>query len=777
MGPTRTRKIIMSSIETAHPALAKALSARGYDTLTPVQNAVLDVSLETRDLLVSAQTGSGKTVAFGLAMAPTLLGEADTLPQSDAPMAVIIAPTRELALQVSRELEWLFAKANAKLATCVGGMDMRDERRALSRGAHIVVGTPGRLCDHIKRGSLNMNALKAVVLDEADEMLNMGFREELELILGAAPENRRTLMFSATVPKSIIGMTKKYQKDAVRLNTAAEAKQHNDIEYRVLSVSNADKENAIINVLRYYDAKNAIVFGDTRISVNRMTSRFNNRGFSVVALSGELSQKDRTRALQMMRDGRAKVCIATDVAARGLDLPDLELVIHADVPKNPEALLHRSGRTGRAGRKGVSCLIVPPSGRRKVERILTAAKVKAEWASPPSAEAVQEKDNARMIEGLELKGEVTESETRLVEKMMKKFSAEDIATAYLRQYRELYSAPEEIGTVSAYDPSDDSDRKGRKGRDRKERGDRSERAERTPRAGFDDSVWFSLNLGRKQKAEPRWILPMLCKSGGLKKQEIGAIKITDGRTFVEIARDGVSNFETTIGPDGKIEKAITATRIDGQPDFNDGPNSDSTDFVKPAKKPRSSKPRGDKSYGDSSYDDTSPKEPTPPKKADKAPGLSEQDRAAAEAVLKRKPRREDRRPDDFPTEDKSAAAYSQDKAPKAAKTPATPKTMGWAKPNDLDGEPEMFSSKAQAKAAARARGEGKSIEPGSERTGKKPHKKKIAKANARAKALASGETAKPKDPKANSGGRAKASSRPLKGTKKPGSKLNRHKRK
>jgi len=234
--PAAARKTLMSNITHAHPALADALAKKGYEKLTQVQDAVLDPKLLAKDLLVSAQTGSGKTVAFGLAMASTLLETERFLP-ADAPVALAIAPTRELALQVKRELDWLYREAGAKTASCVGGMDMRDERRALARG---------------------MSELKAIVLDEADEMLKMGFRDELEDILGAAPEERRTLMFSATVPKSILGMTKKYQRDAVRVNTAAEAKQHLDIEYRVMTVANSDKENAIINVLRFYNAKNAI---------------------------------------------------------------------------------------------------------------------------------------------------------------------------------------------------------------------------------------------------------------------------------------------------------------------------------------------------------------------------------------------------------------------------------------------------------------------------------------------------------------------------------------
>jgi ATP-dependent RNA helicase DeaD len=365
------------------PAIAEALAKRGYETLTPVQQAMLDPSLGTADALVSAQTGSGKTVAFGLALAPTLIGSARKFAQAGAPLALVIAPTRELALQVMRELDWLYEMAGATIASCVGGMDMRSERRTLERGAHIVVGTPGRLCDHIRRGSLDISGLKAVVLDEADEMLDLGFREDLEFILEASPADRRTLMFSATVPRSIATLAKNYQRDAVRIGVTSEQKQHGDIEYRSLLVAPSDRENAIINVLRFYEARNAIVFCSTRAAVNHLTARFNNRGFSVVALSGELSQNERTHALQAMRDGRARVCIATDVAARGIDLPGLELVIHADLPTNSDTLLHRSGRTGRAGQKGVSALIVPVNARRKAERLLENARITAAWAKPP----------------------------------------------------------------------------------------------------------------------------------------------------------------------------------------------------------------------------------------------------------------------------------------------------------------------------------------------------------------------------------------------------------
>ena len=410
------------------PTLAQALAAKGYDSLTPVQEAVVAAD-QGADLLVSAQTGSGKTVGFGLAIAPGLCPRGGVFGPAAAPLGLVIAPTRELALQVKRELGWLYAETGAQMASCVGGMDMRDERRALERGAHLVVGTPGRLKDHLLRGSLDLSDVKAVVLDEADEMLDLGFREDLEAILAAAPEGRRTLMFSATVPKAIEKLAGTFQKDAQRISVGASGPQHADIAYQAMQVAMADADHAIVNLLRFHEAQNAIVFCNTRAAVARLAGRLANRAFQVVALSGELSQQERSHALQAMRDGRARVCVATDVAARGIDLPNLELVIHADLPTNAETLLHRSGRTGRAGRKGISALVVGKNARRKAESLLRFAKVTAEWMDPPSAEAVHARDGERMMLDAAWGEEITEREAELAGRLLNAQNARRIAAA------------------------------------------------------------------------------------------------------------------------------------------------------------------------------------------------------------------------------------------------------------------------------------------------------------------------------------------------------------
>ncbi|SHI40255.1 DEAD/DEAH box helicase [Wenxinia saemankumensis] len=539
-------------------ALSDALAERGYDTLTPVQEAVTAEGLEASDLLVSAQTGSGKTVGFGLAIAPTILGEGGAFGPAAAPLALVVAPTRELAFQVKRELDWLYAGAGARIASCVGGMDMRDERRTLERGAHVVVGTPGRLRDHIQRGSLDLGDVRAVVLDEADEMLDLGFREDLEFMLDAAPEGRRTLMFSATVPPMIVTLAKRYQRDAVRVTTLSERSQHTDIAYQALRVSQQDAETAIINVLRFHEAQNAIVFANTRAAVNRLTARFANRGFSVVSLSGELSQAERTHALQAMRDGRARVCVATDVAARGIDLPNLELVVHAELPSNAETLLHRSGRTGRAGRKGTSALIVPPKAAKKAERLLKTARVTAEWMAAPGADEILRRDEERLLADPVWDEAPGGDEAAFAARLLAEKSPEQIAAAYLRLYRQSHSAPEDLA-------------------------DPEMRPAPKERAPFGPSVWFALSVGRAERAEPRWLLPLLCRAGDLTPDAIGAIRVQGAETYVQIAEGRAAGFEAALGAGGQLEEGVNARRMEGEPDL--GPASRGGPPRRPGGKP------------------------------------------------------------------------------------------------------------------------------------------------------------------------------------------------
>lgn len=541
---------------TVHPSLASALVAKGYSQLTPVQMEMASRAHLESDLLVSAQTGSGKTVAFGIAIASSVLGSAAQFDTADRPLGIVIAPTRELAIQVQRELDWLYGSARIQTATCVGGMDMRTERRALERGAHLVVGTPGRLRDHITRGALDLGAVRAVVLDEADEMLDLGFRDDLEFILGAAPAERRTLMFSATVPRGISDLAKSFQKDAQRVAVTASTDQHADIEYQLMLVRRDEREHAVINTLLDSGSTSALVFCHTREAVRHLTARLANRGFSVVSLSGEMAQSERSNALQSMRDGRARVCVATDVAARGIDLPNLDLVIHADVPSNPATLLHRSGRTGRAGRKGVCVLIVPEHRRGAALRVLSLARLTATERAAPAITEIEARYRRDIMEAAIATPEPDEAEAAFVADLLAKSTPERIAAAFLREQLAARPVPEDLVPL----PLADIQARKSKG-NKRHLDDRGPAAPREPRGpDMVGGVWFTLSLGRKQRADPKWLLPMICKAGGVSKRDVGSIRIEDTQTRFEIAGDKAAGFAEQIRRPGGMERGIVIAR-------------------------------------------------------------------------------------------------------------------------------------------------------------------------------------------------------------------------
>ncbi len=518
---------------STHPSLARALVERNYTDPTAVQTAVLAPETVGRDLLVSAQTGSGKTLAFGLSIAEDVLQGADTLGRAENPLALIVAPTRELAMQVQRELTWIYQHTGARIVVCVGGMDPRAERRELNFGAHIVVGTPGRLRDHLERNGLRVGELKAVVLDEADEMLDLGFREDLEFILEATPKERRTLLFSATLPRDIVNMAKRYQNDAMRIQATGDAREHADIEYRAMRIAAQDVVHAVVNVVRFVDSPATIVFCNTRDHVRHLHAALVERGFAAVSLSGEFSQEERNHALQALRDGRARICVATDVAARGIDLPNLNLVIHADLPNDPETLQHRSGRTGRAGRKGISVLLVTPPIHRKAERLLGFAKIKASWVNAPNAESVRKLDNERLLESI-LGAETGEADDlALAKELLARRSPEEIAAALVRSYRARLPAAEDLMDTGMPE-------------------------RREPKSGLAEGVWFRMNVGRQRKADPKWLIPEICRQGGITKREIGAIRIFDDETKFEIATEAADDFARRIAKVNKGDIQITA---------------------------------------------------------------------------------------------------------------------------------------------------------------------------------------------------------------------------
>ncbi|WP_408590161.1 DEAD/DEAH box helicase [Novosphingobium sp.] len=507
--------------------IAAALTERGYAQPTPVQAAVLEPQALGRDLIVSAQTGSGKTVAFGIAMAEDLLALVAERGDFGPPLVLAIAPTRELALQVSLELTWLYASAGLRIATCVGGMDPVRERRTLERRPHIVVGTPGRLRDHLERNALDLSGVAFAVLDEADEMLDMGFRDDLEELLDATPNGRRTYLFSATMPKPILALARRYQTDALQITTLDSNRGHGDIAYHAVAVAPADIEHAVVNLLRYHEAPTAMLFCATRESVRRLHAVLMERGFAAVALSGEHSQNERNSALQALRDGRARVCVATDVAARGIDIATLTLVVHVELPRDAETLQHRSGRTGRAGRKGTAVLIVPIPRRRRVEMMLRGAKIAAEWVPVPGASDVRERDRERLLERLSAPIEdASEQDRALAAQLLERRDPADLALALVQAHRQALPEPEDLidlgGSAGAG------------------------AGEQQHRPGFEDVVWFRMDVGRRQNADPRWILPLLCRRGHITRDAIGAIRIAANETYFQVPRNIEAKFRDAL---------------------------------------------------------------------------------------------------------------------------------------------------------------------------------------------------------------------------------------
>lgn len=362
----------MFAPDRTHPALLAALTARGYASPTPVQKLVGEASADA-DLLVSAATGSGKTVAFGLAMAHAVLRGEQRIATSPSPRALVVAPTRELALQVARELSWLFAQATTRperfVATCVGGTDPRAEARALEQGPTIVVGTPGRLCDHMRRGRLDFSGLAVAVLDEADEMLRMGFVEDVERILGAMPSTRQTALFSATMPERIQAIARSHLTRPVEVQVEDSSVVVDHIRQRWIRVPDRFKLEALLRILAAESHEGTLVFARTRVACAEIAEALLEEGVTADALHGDMSQQARERVLNRLRARQLAVVVATDVAARGLDVAHLTHVVNFDLPEDLEGYVHRIGRTGRAGRSGLAITLAQPEDAHKIRQI------------------------------------------------------------------------------------------------------------------------------------------------------------------------------------------------------------------------------------------------------------------------------------------------------------------------------------------------------------------------------------------------------------------------
>ncbi len=516
--------------ERLGPELSSALAKKGYSTLTPVQRSVLDPALDDRDLRISSQTGSGKTLAIGFVLRSSLGAESRAQAGVARPRALVITPTRELAKQVEAELGWLYAPKKVRIVSVTGGASYRDEHRALAQGPAVVVGTPGRLLDHLKRGAIDAATLSAVVLDEADRMLDLGFREELEAILGMAPAERRTHLVSATFAREVTALANRVQRDPLSVEGTPLGSANTDIDHVLHVVAARERVAALVNVLLQHSTEQTLVFVKTRADVADVTSELERAGFSVGSLSGEMEQKARLRALSAFKHGELRVLVATDVAARGIDVQDIARVVQLEPPNDADTYTHRSGRTGRAGRKGTSTLLVPPTALNRTLALLRRAGIRHRIEAVPSAETIRAAQDERLFAELTKSDEDEGAETGRSAALVQRIVAAGYAARALERLLargQKLAEPREITPVGL-DRSRAAGPAHGHGAAARPRAPRREGVQ----AGF---TAFRISWGDEHGADARRLVAMLCRRGQIRGSDIGAIHVDRMSSTVEVA--------------------------------------------------------------------------------------------------------------------------------------------------------------------------------------------------------------------------------------------------
>ncbi|HEU4583272.1 MAG TPA: DEAD/DEAH box helicase [Polyangiaceae bacterium] len=517
--------------------LRQALERRGFTQLTAVQSAVLRSIVEGRDaernLRISSQTGSGKTIALGLALAARLLE-----PRADAPgpVALIITPTRELAAQVQSELGWLYeAAGHVRVEVVTGGTDVRGEQRRLRARPAILVGTPGRLLDHIRSRALNVSGVREVVLDEADQMLELGFRDELDAIVAALPEERRSHLVSATFPPAVRELAESFQKDALRLEGTALGQANADIEHIAYLIRPRQQYDAIVNLLLENWGERCLIFVRTRADTAELCEALAGDGFGALPFSGELAQAQRTRTLDAFKNGIIRVLVATDVAARGIDVPDIATVIHADLAKASDVYTHRSGRTGRAGKTGRSLSIVPVNAQARMHRLLRDAGVNARWEPVPSPKKIRQgvtKATRRIFYEKLASAEFSEAELSYAKNLLEKQSPERVVSLLLRMAEP--PLPREPADVPPTEPRAWAPAPGARP---------SNPAPRPRNGNSTGYTRFSISWGSRHGANAARCMSHVCRRGGITRHAVGAIDIGLETSSVEVSDEFAAEFE------------------------------------------------------------------------------------------------------------------------------------------------------------------------------------------------------------------------------------------
>ncbi|WP_068325228.1 DEAD/DEAH box helicase [Janibacter terrae] len=531
--------------------VVRALKDIGYETPSPIQAATIPALLQGRHVVGLAQTGTGKTAAFAL----PVLSQLD--PKQKSPQALVLAPTRELALQVCEAFEKYASRIpGVRVLPVYGGQGYGVQLSALRRGVHVVVGTPGRIMDHLEKGTLDLSQLRFLVLDEADEMLKMGFAEDVETILAETPEDKHVALFSATMPAQIRRISKKHLTDALEITVERETATAPNITQRYLVVSYPQKVDALTRILEVENFEAMIVFVRTKHETETLAERLRARGFSAAAINGDVAQAQRERTVAQLKSGRLDILVATDVAARGLDVERISHVVNYDIPTDTESYVHRIGRTGRAGRSGDAISFVTPRERHLLKSIEKATRTTLAEMPMPSPEDV----NATRL-------------GRFDDRITAALASSDLATFrdVIAHYVEEHDVPEGdvaaalaivlqgdepmlMGPDPVRPPKRERTERPPRRDDRGDNPDRAKGGKRGPRGASGPMGTYRIAVGRRHKVEPRQIVGALANEGGLSRQDFGHIDIRGDHSIVELPSPL---------PPGTADR-LQSTRISGQ---------------------------------------------------------------------------------------------------------------------------------------------------------------------------------------------------------------------
>ncbi|MCP5026019.1 MAG: DEAD/DEAH box helicase [Actinomycetia bacterium] len=533
------------------PEILGTLEALGYTEPTPIQRETIPLLLTGADVLGQAATGTGKTAAFAL---PVVNGiEADA---PKVPVALVLVPTRELAVQVSDAMLGYGQAQRIKVVAIYGGQPIHHQLQALDRGVHVIVATPGRARDHLERGSLSLDTVRTVILDEADEMLDMGFSEDLEAILERTPNERQTVLFSATMPPRINSIAKRFQRDPVRVQISRTDTNADKalVRQAAYMVQRHHKPAALGRILDIEDPQSALVFCKTRTDVDELTVQLNNRGYRAEALHGGMDQRQRDRVMARLRDGTAELLVATDVAARGLDVDTLTHVVNFDVPTAPASYVHRIGRVGRAGRQGVAITLVEPRNRRQLANIEHLTKTKIAIQKVPSVADLKARQVELTIEAIRqaITADDLGDYTPILTGLTDGADERTIAMAAIKLIHQARNpAVDEVEIPDVVDRPAQHRDKGGKGAGKGDK-PRGGKGDRPTSKGPTGTVY--IGLGRKANIRPGDLVGAIANETNLVGREIGPIRITDRYSVVGVPESSVD----------AVIKALQSTTIRGK---------------------------------------------------------------------------------------------------------------------------------------------------------------------------------------------------------------------